>query len=231
MAIAKHSRKPKRAVAISHAESHMAGRVMERIRVENIQMRPLFAFVLRNIILGLCAAVLFLLGVFFLSLAFSHLSVLRPFGLQFILTHVPWFGLSLGACCMALCFALIEYYKLLYKWTLIKLALVIVVLFSTGGFLVSKLPFYDDLLAGPLSPVYSIEDNRLDVIAGNIIEVRTEASFTIQTIRNERIQVYVSTQTRLPRLPLSEGQAVFVSGRRDNGRMYAHGIINLGKSR
>jgi hypothetical protein len=105
------------------------------------------------------------------------------------------------------------------------------VVFWVGGFLLYKLPLYQRLLAGPLAPLYSIEDRQLDVVVGNVIEVRTDTTFILQTIRNEKIHVYVGPSTKVPRISINEGQALLVSGKREGDNLYAQGILNLGRAR
>ncbi|GEM_PF-1595896 len=208
-------------------ESGMSRRVMQRIEVENIRMRPSIVFIARTVFLSLIVAVTAGIGVFFTSVIFYKLLAVRVFGVRFLLLHIPWFSVGLAISCFLLCFAVIEYYKLAYKLTLFRLFMLLAVVFVGFAFLLYKTPLHENLRRTALSSIYSVDGQPLVLYAGRVVESRTANIFYIETLRGERVKIYLIRGARIPSKGIHEGQSVFVAGYTENGKVVARSVMAL----
>lgn len=211
--------------------AHLEHRVMERIRAENVTMRSSVVFGIISALTGIGVFLSLFLGVFFVSLAFNRLAIPRVFGLRFTLLHFPWFSVGLALSCFLISFSLIEHYKLAYKWTLFRLAAVLLVVFFTLGFVVHKSPLHDRLAQSRFGGLYVVEGSQIQIFTGHVLEVRTDKSFMFDTIYGTRLHVYVTADTKIPTAVLSEDQSLVIAGTREGDIVFARGILNLGERR
>lgn len=210
---------------IKPAHTPLAGRVMERISVENIQMRSATEISMSTVLKALAVAAVFLPGLFFLSITFFKVTSLFVFGERFLLRHIPWFSTGLAVSFFMLTFASLEHFKVLYRVSLLKLAVLLAIVFVGLGFFMHKIGIHDRLAERRLSFLYSIDEAPLAVYAGRIIEVRTQGSFVVESLRGEKFRVYTTPQTRMPQNGVEQGQAIFIAGRREGDMIVAQGLI------
>ena len=210
-------------------QSMMSSRVMERIRVEHINPISSSIFLYRNISLGFAIGISTLFGIFFTSVTIYKLSSIHVFGKMFMLSHVPWFSAGLALSCFLLTFALIEYYKVFYKLSLLTLFTSVTIVFFVLGFLFAKTPIHTTLAKSRVGGVYSVEEKPMMLYAGRAVEVHTQSAFLLETLRGETLHMYIPKDTRLSEDGIKEGQSLFVAGYYQNGVFVVKGVLSLGK--
>lgn len=204
--------------------NHIAHRVMERINAENITVSPKSKFVIHKMLLATVIGSTLIFAIFFTSIAFRHLAITRLFGANFMLTHFPWFGAGLAFAALCICFALLEHYKVFYKWTLVGMAAVLIVVNLGAGFLVYK--GFSQMSMQQI--LYKAEGDPLEVLAGRVVEVHGQGSIVLLTLRGHRVPVYMSPRTKLPNGGISEGETVYVAGVYKSEMFIARGVLRLG---
>ena len=221
---------PKTKTVRKKEESVMAGHVMEKIKTEKVKIKPRSFFVIQKTLLGFSISTAILLGSFFVSLVIFHIFDIRIFGPRFVLSHFPWFAGGIAFSLLLVSFALLEYYKVIYKLMLSQLAVIVIVIFFALGMLVNKTQIHQKLQNGRLASLYSVEEKPLVVYAGRITEVRTANSFILQTLRGENLKIFTGPGTRLPDGGLHEGSALFIAGYKEGNMIIAKGVLTLGKN-
>lgn len=208
---------------------HMSHRVMERIHAEHIVPKPAYAFLLQNALLGLAISLSAFVGIFFTSVVFFRLTGIHLFGNRFLFEHFPWFAGGFALCGILVTFALLEYYKVFYRYSLLSVFITICIVFATLGFLFNKTPMHTKLMQSRIGGIYSVEEKPLQVYAGRVIETRTSGSFVLETLRGEQLKMYVPTNTRLPQGGLVEGQSLFVAGSYQSGQFIVKGVLSMSR--
>lgn len=211
------------------SKSVMGGRVMERIHAERIVPTASSSFLWRNILLGFAVGLSMLIGIFFASITIFKLSNIHVFGNAFVFQHVPWFSIGLALACFLLTFALLEYYKVFYRLSLLTLFTSVAVVFFVLGFLFTKTPLHTRLVQSRFSALYAVEEKPMMVYAGRALEVRTQNAFLLETLRGEKLHMYIPADTRLPVSGIKEGQSVLVAGYYQSGFFVVKGFLSLGK--
>ncbi len=220
----------KRKKITTEPEQHVLGRrVMERIRAEKIEPVPVSTFLVHKLLLGIAIALSGFIAVFFTSIVFYRIVAIQFFGRTFIFEHFPWFASGLALCGVLLTFALLEYYKVLYKFSLISLFIFVCVVSAAGGFLLNKTPLHTRLENSIVGGIYAVEETPLHVYAGRAIEVRTQNSFVLETLRGDHLHVYIPAGVRLPADGINEGQSIFVAGYQKGGQFVVKGVLTIGK--
>lgn len=207
--------------------SMMGGRVMERIHHEGIAPTPPSIFLLRNTLVALAISMSALLGIFFTSLCFFRISNIHFFGLRFVSHHFPWFSGGLAFSCLLLTFALLEHYKVFYKTSLVRLFLVVCLVFLALGFLFNKTSLHNRIAHSRFGGMYSVEEPMLQVYAGRVIETRTEKNFVLETLRGDKVRVYIPAGSRLPEQGIKEGESLFIAGYTKAGQFVLSGVLLL----
>jgi len=210
-------------------KSMMSGRIMERIHAEHVVPISSSTFLWRNTLLGFAVGLSMLIGIFFASVTIFKLSSIHVFGKMFILGHLPWFSAGLAIACFLLTFALLEYYKVFYRFSVLTLFTSVALIFFVLGFLFTKTPIHTRLIQSRFAALYSVEEKPLMVYAGRALEVRTQNAFLLETLRGEKLHVYIPADTRLPEVGIKEGQSVFVAGYYQSGMFVVKGFLSLGK--
>ena len=212
---------------IPHKSTHVSARVMERIHAENISIGSEGVEAFSKFFIGAAIAFCFIFGVFFTSIAFHKLSIPKVFGVSFVLSHFPWFSTGLGIAMFLLTFALIEKYKIFYRWTLTKLTIALILLFVGVGFAIHKTPFHDRLMASRFSGIYLVEGKPLSIFAGRVTQKRTDKNFVFETVTGDTMKVYLSPKV-FGSTQVSEGESLVITGHWDAQMLVADGVLNLG---
>lgn len=212
-------------------EYGIANRVMERISVERIHMKSASHFALQKTALALAVSLVVILGIFFVSLLFNRLAIPRVFGMRFALLYFPWFSAALSVSCLFIAFALLEHYKVLYRWSLLRLAGVLILMFLVLGFVVHKTTIHDRLRQSAISGMYFVEGRPLEIFTGHVTEVHTDMSFIFVTIYGTRLRIYKGNDVLLPREKITEDTSLVIAGNREGDMVVARAILSLGERR
>lgn len=210
-------------------KSHGIGienRVMERIQKERVVMASYSTLSTKKGLYIFLIGIFSTVSIFFTSLAFERLTIAKIFGSEFILRNFPWFGAALGLSFFVLAFALAEKSKIFYKWGLIKTAILLFFAILLVSYGVHKTELHSQLKNTSLSILYEIEGKPLELVAGHVVELRTDHGFLFQSVWGKKLKVYVSSSAIVTR-KISQGDSLFITGTREHEMFVARGILNL----
>jgi hypothetical protein len=225
-------------------ENSIRDSVLERIKQGDTKMKPKWHFRLKAIFFGIATLSIFVLLIFFTSLAIfilrkSGVAFTPFFGLQGIkvfLVSLPWIVLGLLLVLMTVFETMIRHYSFTYRRPVFYSMVIIVVLMLLGGVVAFKarvhesfIKFADDSDITPMRSVY--RDYALQKIGsvhvGGISDV-SEDGFVMSDIHGEVMNVRIYEDTRLPeKNDLEVGDDVVVMGEIENGNIDARGVKRL----
>jgi hypothetical protein len=187
-------------------KTDLARKVMTQIDKEGVKMRPRLYFVLGSILLGIGLGMAVVFGAFFFNLAFFRLRVHEPFGflwfgqfgLRPFIFIFPWFRLFLASIFIILGIILLRRYEISYKKSFLALALSLVILVLTAGFLIDRIGFNEQVRRiPPMQPFYHNGFEGQEWVIGEIIETG-EKEIKIETPEGKEVTVKWDEKTLLP---------------------------------
>jgi hypothetical protein len=218
--------------------------VLARIKQGGTQMKPKWYFRLKAMFFGVATLSVFVLLVFFTSLAIFILRksgvVFTPFfglqGIKVFLVSLPWILLVLLLILMAVFETMIRHYSFTYRRPVFYSLVIIAVLMLLGGVVAFKvrvhesfLKYADDRDILPMKSIYhDYALQRIDnVHVGDIREV-LEDSFVIGDMHGEVMSVSIYEDTELPENnDLEVGDNIVVMGELRDGNINALGVKRI----
>jgi len=202
--------------------------VLEKIKKEEIKMRPKSYFVLRGLLLILGAVFIFLLSFFFVSLIIfilrSNGSLLLPRfgfrGIGMLLTSFPYLLAIIALLFIIILEIFAKHYKFIYQKPLLYSIVGITIIVLLGGFLFIKIPIHDKVLENKtINSLYGKGDLEKSQI-GQVIEI-TETGFILESKIGKIFTVRIEIKD------IKEGDWVIVIGEKENGVIDAKGVRKI----
>ena len=211
----------------------LSKKVMKEIHQKQVKMRPRAHFLVGSILLGIGLAGALILATFFINLAIFRLRVHGPlgylgfgrFGLRPFLATFPWllFLVAVGGLFGGL--ALLRRYDISYKKSFLGLAISLLVLILTAGFLLDFLGFNERARGlKPLGPLFPEQFAGEDWVVGEILEAKN-GELVIVTPRGEEVTIKMDEKTLLPfGKDFAVGERIRAIGEWQQGSFMAKGI-------
>jgi hypothetical protein len=215
----------------------LSQRVMKEIRQREVKMRPRAFFVLGSVLLGTGLAGAILSATFFIDLAIFRLRVHDPFGflwfgqfgLRPFFVTFPWLPFLVAIVGLLGGLVLLRRYEISYKKSFLGLAISLVVLILTTGFLLDFLGFNERVgQMRPLPPFYPGRFVDRDWVMGEISEIKA-GEIIIITPQGEELSIVRDEKTFLPPdKKLTVGERIRAVGEWQEGVFIAKGISQGG---
>lgn len=221
-------------------------KVLEKIRDGKIKMKPRAFFVFKTILFiagttFLIFFIIYLTSFVIFSLRATGILFLPKFGfwgLGLFFKSLPWLLILMAVFLIILLEVFAKKFSIVYKRPIIYSLLVIIIIVSSGSFLLYALPIHFQLFREAQErgfPVMRAAYRKLaapkmkNIHYGEIIELK-EDGFTIENSRGEIIRINISSKTDIPSgMNFKIGNEVVVLGVRKNGNVDALGIRSVKK--
>jgi hypothetical protein len=187
-------------------KTDLTKKVMTQIEKKGVRMRPRLYFVLGSVLLGIGLGMAVVFGAFFFNLAFFRLRVHEPlgflwfgqFGLRPFFFTFPWLRLFLAFIFIILGIVLLRRYEISYKKSFLVLAISLVILVLTAGFLIDRIGFNEQVRRiPPMQPFYHNGFVGREWVMGEIVEMG-EKEMKIRTPEGKEVVVGWEEKTLLP---------------------------------
>lgn len=202
-------------------------RVMERIHGEKVKLTPYWIIFTKRFLKVLFVLILFLLEVFFVSLFINKITIAKVLGFGFVVHNLPWFSFGLSLSLFMLLFAFMENFKYFYRWGLGTLLIVLFLVISSIGFVVHKTNLHE-MGRREVTALYDVDGKPLQILAGSVVELRTQKSFVLRSVWGARTNVYLSPNAYMSE-SVSQDESVFVIGTKEGTVFYAKGVLVLSR--
>lgn len=219
-------------------------KISEAIKKGEVAMKPRWHFAMKS--------TLALVGATLLVLALIHVVSLGLFviqqngtwfapsfgfsGIGVFATSLPWMIIILVLIFVVLLEFIVKHYRFAYRRPLLYSVLTIIVFAAIGGIAVAKTPLHQRLEeqahAGQLpiaGRIYkSFEKRKPTHIHSGTVDQITDTGFGMETRFEEKLEVIINTQTKMPRQKiLKPGQNVVIMGKRTENKIHAKGVRSV----
>ena len=206
----------------------MENKIIEKLKNEEIKMRPRSYFILRSLLFVLGTIFVFLLSFFLVSLIifilrFNGSSLLPKFGFRgigILLTSFPWLLAITALLFIVVLEVFAKHYKFIYQKPLLYSVVGITIIVLLGGLLFMKIPLHGKVLENKtISSLYGKENLR-NSQTGQVLKI-TETGFIIKSKDGKIFTVKTEVEN------IKEGDWVIVIGEKENDLINARGVKKI----
>jgi hypothetical protein len=222
----------------------ISDKVFNKIKKEQIKMRPKIYFILRAVLvasLTLLVAffVLFLVSFILFNLRASGVWFLPRFGFPVIgifIKSLPWLLILIAIILIVVLEILVKRFSFAYRRPILYSILVIIILAFLGSFVISKTHLHPDFF-------WKAQERRLPMMGGfyrgfgmprlgdvhyGIVSDVIDNGFYLETAEGKVLTILATSTIRSPLGPgIKEGDRVVVLGKRDDGTVQSFGVRKI----